>query len=178
MNVLIEKDFQFQAGVCFQSNFLLNSYKFTLTMSVLTESVREQNIAMERIKYMINESLSNIFFVPDYQKETKNTMKQLGFKVCCLPDEPFDQIVSLVLLLKFNAIAEGRINVDKIKITTTLSDNVTFYAYIEDAENGLNSKDWWNERGPNTTACVDITENIYKLQQQDTWESVGLGWED
>ena len=37
--------------------------------------------------------------------------KNAGIRVCVLPDEPFDQIISMALLQKFNAICEGRIKI-------------------------------------------------------------------
>lgn len=178
MNVYIEKDFEFQAGICFQSEFMLGLYKSTLLMTVNTTSIREQNIAMERIKYFINDVLKNIFFIPDYQIDIKRSMKQLGFNICCITDEPYDQLISVILLLKLNAITEGRIRIDSIKISSSLSDNVTFFTTLEEAQEALPSKDWWNDFGRNITACVTKNSNVFTLQPNEDWDSINLGWKE
>ena len=63
MTTRIERDFTFQAGVYFKDQFLMNVYDIVLYMDVETESIREQNIAMERIKHFLNECLENSIFV-------------------------------------------------------------------------------------------------------------------
>ena len=65
MTTRIEREFEFQAGVYFKEEFLMNLYTITLYMEVETESIREQNVAMERIKYFLNECLENGIFVQD-----------------------------------------------------------------------------------------------------------------
>ena len=65
MTTRIEREFEFQAGVYFKEEFLMNLYTITLYMEVETESIREQNVAMERIKYFLNECLENVIFVQD-----------------------------------------------------------------------------------------------------------------
>ena len=63
MTTRIEREFSFQAGVYFKEEFLMNLYTITVYMEVETESIREQNVAMERIKHFLNECLENGIFV-------------------------------------------------------------------------------------------------------------------
>ena len=62
MTTRIEREFSFQAGVYFKEEFLMNIYTVSLYMEVETESIREQNVAMERIKYFLNDCLENSIF--------------------------------------------------------------------------------------------------------------------
>ena len=55
MATRIDRDFTFQAAVHFEDRFLLNYYDITLSMDVETESIKEQNIAMDRILYFLSE---------------------------------------------------------------------------------------------------------------------------
>ena len=53
MNPKIEKTFTLYAAVHFQDKFIINLYDFSVSMEVETDSVKEQNIAMDRIKYFL-----------------------------------------------------------------------------------------------------------------------------
>ena len=80
MSAIVERDFSFQAGVYFNKTVLFNLYDFTVQMEVETDDIREQNIAMDRIKYFIYECLEGVIFIQD--SEDKNIEKltdQVGF---------------------------------------------------------------------------------------------------
>ena len=50
MATRIQRDFTFQAGVYFQEQFYMNVYDMTLSMSVETDNLYEQIIAINIIK--------------------------------------------------------------------------------------------------------------------------------
>ena len=97
MNTQIEREFDFQAGVFFEDSFLMNFYEFTLFMEVNTDSIREQNVAMDRIKYLIYESLENSVFVNFKETKTIEKYMDAGLKVAVIPEDPYDQIIALIL---------------------------------------------------------------------------------
>jgi hypothetical protein len=177
----IERDFSFQAAVHFEGYFLMNIYEISLAMEVETMSIREQNIAMDRIIYFLSECLSNSVFVQDTDKKAIEKYTQADIKVCTLPEEPYDQILALLLLLKVNAITEGRLEITDIVLRSELSDEVKFIYDITSAtHNPFGSKGWWLE---SSTSIADIPkiskkEKIVKLVKNSDWSGYGLDWEE
>ena len=178
MNPKIEKTFTLYSAVHFQDKFLINLYDFSVSMEVETDSVKEQNIAMDRIKYFLYDCLENAVFV--YEKEHKAIEKYMnsGINVCTLPDEPYDQIIASVLLLKFKAITEGRLIITDIQLTSKLSDNVRFWLEMEVVEEAYGSSGWWMEPNTliNTNTKTNKKDKIVKLFKNTEWNEVGLSW--
>jgi hypothetical protein len=155
----IEREFSFQAGVYFQEEFLMNVYTMTLYMEVETESIREQNVAMERIKYFLNECLENSIFVQDTEQKIIEKYNTCGFKVCTVPEEPYDQIITLLLLVKLNSITEGRLIITDITLGSRISDKVRFNCDIESPRGPLEASGWWTD---SSTSMSDIKKTLKK----------------
>ena len=176
----IEREFAFQAAVHFEGNFLMTVYELSLGMEVDTASIKEQNIAMDRITFFLSECLENSVFVEHADKKAIEKYLQADIKVCTLPEEPYDQIITILLLLKLNAITEGKLHVNSISLRSGLSDDVKFIYDIDTASNHpFSNKAWWTEC---TTNMSDISktnkkDKIVKLiKQHCDWKSVGLDW--
>ena len=180
MSAQIERDFEFLAGVYFEGRFMVNMYEFTLNMDVNTDSMHEQNIAMDRIKFMICEVFDNAVFVAESEKKVIEKYKDAGLNVCIIPEEPYDQIITILLILKLNAIAEGRLNITDIYLESELSDSVRFSYDIETARhNPFGNKGWWLD---SSTSIADVEkttkkEKIVRLVKNTDWANVGLEWE-
>lgn len=180
MSTRIERDFSFQAGVHFEGKLIMNVYGFTLAMEVETESIVEQNIAMDRIIYFLKDSLTNSVFVQTSDKKAIEKYTQADIKVCTVPEEPYDQIITMLLILKLNNITEGRLNITDIFLESELSDSVRFSYDFETAKhNPFGNKGWWLE---SSTSMNDIEKNtkkekIVRLVKHNDWANVGLEWE-
>ena len=180
LSTRIERDFSFQAGVHFEGNFIMNVYCLTLAMEVETESIIEQNIAMDRIIYFLEDTLANSVFVQSTEKKAIEKYTQADIKVCTVPEEPYDQIITMLLILKFNNITEGRLNITDIFLESELSDSVRFSYDIETAShNPFGNKGWWLD---SSTSIADIDkpakkEKIVRLVKHSDWANVGLEWE-
>lgn len=180
MSTRIERDFSFQAGVHFEGSFIMNVYNLTLLMEVETLSIVEQNIAMDRIIYFLEDSLANSVFVESTEKKAIEKYTQADIKVCTVPEEPYDQIITILLILKLNAIAEGRLNITDIYLESELSDSVRFSYDIETARhNPFGNKGWWLD---SSTSIADVEkttkkEKIVRLVKNTDWANVGLEWE-
>lgn len=183
MTARISKDFAFQSAIHIDDNFVLNSYKMTLWMDVHTDSVDEQNIAMDRIKYFIDEGLDNCVFVSlALEKSIIENYVKAGIKICTLPDDPFDQVVGAVILTKMNAITEGKLFVTEIKIKSRICDEVEFYLSSDEDIEFLNvkGKHWYTQ--PNTLNNDWIKksskkEKIVELKKEVLdWADLGLSW--
>lgn len=180
MTTRIEKDFIFQAAVFFEGNFVLNIYDITLSMLVESESIREQNVAMERIRYLIEECFENSIFIHEEDKNKIIDFQKAGIKVCTLPEEPYDQILSLILLLKLNSVMEGKLSITDLVLGSKLSDGVRFTAVTEMAENIFSGNHWWNSSTTeiNDLSKLDKKQKIVKLFKDKDWDSIGLVWKD
>lgn len=181
MATKIEREFAFQAGVYFEGEFLMTIYELALKMEVDTASIKEQNIAMDRIHYFLHECLGNSIFVQDSEKKVIEKYMQADIKVCTLPDEPYDQIVTILLLLKLNAITEGKLHITDISLMSGLSDDVKFVYDVETVANHpFGNKGWWCD---SSTSISDIIKSTKKdkivrlIKQHSDWAAVGLDWE-
>jgi hypothetical protein len=172
----IEREFDLHAAVHFEDKFLINYYSIVCSMNVETESIREQNIAMDRIKCLLDDCLSNSVLVHDSEKKAIEKYTSAGMKVCTLPEEPYDQITALMLFHKLNAITEGRIEITAISLDSVVGDGVRFIYDAENAEHPYKSG-WWNEPGPSITSTVsNKKEKIVKLVKQSDWSVYDLEW--
>ena len=180
MSVKLEKTFSFQASIHLQDKFLMNIYDFTLSMEVGTDNIREQNIAMERTEHFLTSLLQNSILVHCKNTDAIQKYKDAGLTICELPEEPYDQILSMVLILKLNSIMEDRLNITDLVLGSTLSEGVRFTVVSEVAENVFAGNHWWNK--PTTCIsdiCPDITENnIVKLFHDESWAEIGLSWKE
>lgn len=174
MTTRIERDFTFQSGVYFKDEFLMNVYTISVYMEVETESIREQNVAMERIKYFLNDCLENSIFVQDTEHKTIEKYTSCGFKVCTLPEEPYDQIIAILLLTKLNSITEGRLVITDITLGSRISDQVKFSCDIESPRGPFEEPGWWLDTG--TSICDPIKTSVKKDKIVKLFKTVPSDW--
>jgi hypothetical protein len=180
MHTRIERDFCFQTGIYFENKFHVNVYDMGLSMLVETDSIKEQNIAMDRAIYFLTEVLSNSILVHSANSDIIKKYENVDLRVCELPQEPYDQIIAMVVLLKLNSIMENRLKITDLVIGSSLSDGVRFNIVSEVAESAFSGKYWWN------SPCLAITNhkidgvdhaNVIKLFSDD-WTGLGLSWRE
>ena len=63
MNTRIETDFNFLTAVHFEDIFYTNAYDVTLSMLVETDSIHEQNGAINRVEYFLKNTLENSILI-------------------------------------------------------------------------------------------------------------------
>ena len=149
-------------------------------MEVETESIREQNVAMERIKYFLNECLENSIFVQDSEHKVIEKYNTCGFKVCTVPEEPYDQIITLLLLVKLNSITEGRLVITDMTLGSRISDDVKFICDIESPLGPLEEQGWWSDNGTSISNPIKKSakkDKIVKLFKTD-WAEYNLIWKE
>lgn len=178
MTTRIEKDLHITSGVHFSNKFMINSYILNISMTVETEQVREQNVAMERLEYFLNEIISNCIFIDSNDTEQIEKYMNAGIRVATLPEEPYDQIIGMILLLKLNSIMENRLVVTDLSISSKLSDDVRFCIFCEMAENIFVGDYWWNNPSQRTYD-LDKTSNKKVVKLFDNlWAEMGLSWKE
>jgi len=152
-------------------------------MEVETESIREQNVAMERIKYFLSDCLENGIFVQDTEHKVIEKYTTCGFKVCTVPEEPYDQIITLLLLTKLNSITEGRLIITDMTLGSRISDEVKFICDIESPRGPLESPGWWTDSGTSIADPIKKSirkDKIVKLFKTPTtdWAEYNLVWKE
>lgn len=179
MNARIEKDFVFDCAVHFENKFIINNYYVNLFMSVLTDSPYEQNIAIERANYFITQCIENSIFVLSTDTKVIENYEKAGLNILKLPEEPYDQIIGCVLMLKLNSIMEGKIHVDDIVFGSKLTAGIKFNINYDEVEQFAEMKDWWNDPSTSTQAKQSRKKDkVIKLFDKDDWKELGLLWKE
>jgi len=180
MTTRIEKDWIFSAAVHFDNKFLINTYELTLSMVVETEATREQNIAMERIDYFLRNIIDSSVFIDSKETKAIENYQQAGLKVCILPEECYDQIIGMILLLKLNSILEQRLIITDLVLGSKLSDDVRFNIVAEVAENLYLGDSWWSNSSMSTIEGSKPNEKKNKIVKlfDDEWANLGLSWKE
>jgi hypothetical protein len=179
MNSRIEKDLYFLAAIHLADQFWVNVYDVTLSMIVETTAEPEAHVAIERISYYIENILQNSIFVDNDDTETIEKYIDAGIAVCRTPGIPHDQVVASVLMLKLNAIMEGRIVITDIVMASKLNGGLRYNVVVEVAEESFSGNNWWNTPDlsiSNSTVELIDTTNIVKLFDSNEWLDLELGW--
>lgn len=175
MNAEIEKDFTFLTSIHFENKFLVNLYEMKAYMQILTENPIEQNIAIERLNYFLGDYIDSAVLVKETEEDAISKYRAAGLKICTTPEEPFDQIVGMILINKCNAIMEGRILMSDITFGSKLSNLIKFNIDHETAAVEFAGKHWYNKH---TLSLHNKTkkDKIVNLFEQNDWKDVGLTW--
>lgn len=180
MTARIQRDFQFVSGVYIENEFVMNVYNIDVQFTVESESILEQNIALERIKYFFFECIENCVFIRDTDSEAIERFGNADLKLCLLPEDPYDQIVGIMLLVKLNSITEGRLQVSDIRIESKMCDGVSYLHSMEENTGPFILRGWWSDPSPKITNKIPKSKGkkVVKLNKTpSTWDDLNLGWE-
>lgn len=179
MTARITRDFEFQAGIHFSNDFYMNMYDVNIVFNVETDSIREQNIALDRIKYFMLECLEHSIMCVETETTAVEKYLKAGLKVCTLPEEPYDQIIGIMLLVKLNAITEGRLVVTDIKIGSRMSDGVDCLFSLNEGTGPFTDKGWWLDSSTMINDQNKKQNKVVRLRKQkNEWDELGLGWKE
>lgn len=179
MNIRLQYELEFLAGVYYQDQLQMNSYTVSLNLLTNTAVPIDTNIALERAKWFVCSELeSTVFFGPN-NREQAEMFATMGVNVTTLPDEPVDQIIGIMLHQKLNAIMQDRMLVTGLDISSTLGDRVWYQHDDDDAVGPFDQLGWWDRPDP-AHSDVDLTnvaENVVKVQP-NPWHELHLTWPD
>lgn len=179
----VERDIFFVAGVHFNDAYHINSYDIMLSMLIETEVPQEHSIAMDRLDFFIKNIVTNSVFVHQDHAEVIEKYLEAGIEVITLPEEPYDQVVAMALLLKLNSIMENRIKITDITIGSLLGEGVRYPIVTEMAENAdiMMGDHWWHcsdTEVRNQIVFAFETDNVIKLFDDTAWAQLDLSWKD
>lgn len=176
----IQKNFTFQSAIHFEDRFMVNLYELDAKFEIYTEDTREQNIAVERVTHFLGSVIEDCLFISIEQKDAINKYHAAGIKVCTIPEDPYDQIIGMVLLNKCNAIMEGKIVMTEILLGSKLSNLIKFELNHEVATAEFDGKHWYNDSTLVMADKFNKKDKIVNLfdHKCDSWEDLGLTWKE
>ena len=177
MNVRLQYDIEFLAGIYYDNQLQMNSYSASLSLVTRTKDTKSTNVAMDRLKAFVYGELESTVFINQNYHEHAEMMQIMGVNVTTLPEEPVDQIVGMMLYYKLNAIMEGRMEIVQLDISSRLGDGV-WYMHSEDDLSGPFAQDgWWHQSSlqHNTLDPVNAEINVVKVVP-NAWMEYGLIW--
>lgn len=179
MNVRLQYEVDFTAGFFFNDMLQMNNYSIRLWMMTATTDSESHNIALDRIKYFIGQSLDSGVFINKDNEEQCKLLANAGVKIITLPEEPVDQLVGIMLYCKLNAICEDRMIIGEVEIRSELGGEIT-YMHGEDEPIGpYDQAGWWNDANLiHYHSKITETENIVSLSTIASWRELDLHWPD
>lgn len=177
MTARIFKSFDLLAGTYFNDEFSINLYDIEVSISVETTDLHEQSIAIQRIKYFMYECLEDSIFIHENKTNVIEKYLDAGLTVCTLPEDPYDQVIGIMLLVKLNAITEGKVTITDVNISSRMSDGVCSLFSIEENAGPFNDKGWYSENNTKISDFIykDKNKKIVKLgRQKSDWVDLYL----
>lgn len=163
----------FIALTAIENALLPNSFEANVTFVVNNPDARKQNIAFQRIKHFLTNEL-NCSIMMQKSNPLFKTVQKLQNKIVVLPDDGPDWVLSCALALKLNAICEGVFTIEEVEVSSSLGDNISYFADWErksmliDILSDLPKRDqWWDQ--PNLS--------VNRFQKFNAWKALGLDWE-
>ena len=178
MNVRLQLDLDFMAGVYHENQLYLNQYSVSLSLLTQTVDAAATNVAVDRVKAFIHGELANTVFFGPEDPDLVEMFTMLGINVTTLPEEPIDQIIGIMLYCKLNAIMEGRVLITNLDIQSYLGDSVWYMHGDDDAVGPFAKDGWWHEancKHHNIEPPQD--DNVVKVNSAG-WSEYNLNWPD
>jgi hypothetical protein len=177
MNVRLSYDLNFSAIICDGDRLLPNRYTMKVNVITATENSNYQNIALQRILFFMREIFENSIILNSENPHILKLSEMFGNNhLVFLPEEPYDQILGIMLFQKFSAITEENFEIESVIIGSELSDNIMYtiedynnfpdYAYITDEHPTA----WWDRSDITTADIKQTADNI-------SWKDLDLDWD-
>ena len=181
MNVKLRTLVNFIAGIYYNERLHMANYMLGIEITTNTTNTYNQNIALDRLHFFINEIVnSSIFISSDHLKQIRDYAKA-GLNIIELPMEPYDQAINLALMQKFNSICEQNVIITEVDITSSLSDGISYQTNLTDPRGEFTKNGWWNDSELNwydRNILNNNKESIVRLDKRLTWQEVHLQWEE
>jgi len=179
MNVRLNYDMHFTAGIYYNDMLRMNNYVVKIWMTTMTKNIQDQNTAFERIKYFVYTQMDSTVFINQNNYEQCKKFAEAGINLTTLPGEPVDQLIGIMLYYKLNAITEQRMEIVETEISSSLGENITYlHSDFEDSL-GFESPDWWNSAElTHSSLSVQDSEKIVTISQNASWRDLDLSWNE
>lgn len=177
MNVRLQYDLEFLAGIYYEDTLQMNKYSVSMNLLTKTKDSASTNIAMDRIKAFIFGELDSTVFINQNNMERAEFLQMIGANVTTLPEEPVDQIIGMMLYYKLNAITEGRMAVTALDLCSSLGDSVWYQHDEDDLSGPFAQHGWWHDATIQHETIEHDPDpgNVVKVMSTG-WYELGLDW--
>lgn len=177
MNVRLQYDVDFLAGVYYDQQLQMNQYSVTMNLLTKTKDSISTNVALDRVKLFIAGAMESTVFINQAHQEQAELLLMLGANVTTLPEDPVDQIVGMMLYYKLNAIMEGRMEIVNLDLSSTLGDSVWYQHDEEDSAGPFAVNGWWHASSMqhDTLESEPVPANVVKVMSTG-WHEMNLDW--
>ena len=177
MNVRLQYDLDFLAGIYYDDRLQMNSYSVSMSLLTKTTDALNTNIAMDRLKIFMHGELANTVFINQALRERAEMLQIMGVNVTTLPEEPVDQIIGMMLYYKLNAIMEGRMSVTRLDLSSVLGDSVWYqHDEEEDSPGPFRAEGWWHATVQHDSILESVTADNVVRVIPNAWHELGLIW--
>ena len=167
-----------------------NTYKCKIYFDIETEDGDQQNIAFERCKILLESVFNQSLFINMNNPLLQLLAKKTKQRIITLATEPLDVIVAATVYHKLNAIVEGRLSIQKIKISSEQGENIWVH-FDEDFAEVFGSLDsefyktvketpWWFRSDPSVGDWFEVSKKDKELKfhhQKASWDKT-LHWDN
>lgn len=167
----------FTSGVHYDTGVIMNTY--TVDFQIMTKSTNtvDQNIAIERCKYIVYEQFSDAIILGTDDKKHAKKYQDAGFRTIILPHQPADQLTGLALYCKLQAVTEDVLEIMDVSIRSSMGGGISYLHNDEETVGPYDKPGWWNDAGPNCSALSSTRKKVVTMNNQ-TWKSLDLDWDD
>jgi len=179
MNVRLIYPLNFNAGVYYDGQIVMNNYTVKIYLMTASENSEINNTAFDRIKHFIFSQIDSCIFISDDMIEQARKFIAAGLNITTLPAEPADQLIGIMLYYKLTAITENKLLICEVEISSQLGDGLIYIHGDQENLNSLVIPEWW-KTSDLTHADSELTssEKIVTITQNSVWRDIGLGWHD
>jgi hypothetical protein len=178
MNVKIGYTLQLTAGIWWDERLIMNTYSVTFKMLTVSTDHENQNIALDRLRYMADQCFTDTVFVHQEHRDQIARLRAAGISVTEVPEEPVDQIIGMMLFAKMNAVMEDQICVKTVLVSSRVGDDVIYEHNDTEDIAPFNDEGWWLDPEPtHDVPPVDIdSDSVFVMPSSKLWREVGLDW--
>lgn len=177
-------------GMILLENILLpNEWTITVDFDSSTEDPFQEQIAFERVRYIVEEAYNNSIFLNVENEWLGKMHDKIDVHKISLPEEPVDHVIAAASLSKFISVAEGRLEFFGVKISSRLlegtsleldmSDLTTFSWLSDNPIQKLTGEPAWFKRSNAGTTDIWIKGKKKQeiIRDMETWDKIQLTWE-
>ena len=180
MNVRLEYDMHWRAGIWFENCLQINSYDIELAIITNTANADDHVISLNRLNHFIYNEMANTVYIHQDDTAQIQALTGAGIKVTTLPEQPIDQIIGIALYSKLNAILQERMFVTGVTIQSDLGDNVRYLHSDRESVGPLSQEGWWYDASPvhSDFKSSASRKQVVKLNRTMTWQDLEMEWSD
>jgi hypothetical protein len=178
MNVRLGYSLRLTAGIWWDSRLIMNNYDVTFKMLTVSSDHANQNIALDRLRYMADQCFTDAVFICETEQEQIKKLHAAGIKTAVLPEEPVDQIIGMVLFAKMNAVMEGQILIRSVLLSSTAGDSIIYEHDHSEEIAPFDQLGWWLDPDPvHEFRSTDLeSDSVLVIPDNTVWRDVGLEW--